>query len=196
MKRRIVFRVMSAFVGFAISQSWCMAGDGQKQTIAVAVENESLSPSRRMYTVALIVQNHCQPTAGIPSQALTDALTAKLSLRGFRVVNPNNVIGVKQNRDVAGEAMPQVSATELGCITSAEGVITASLLEVLDSTIGNPPFLHQYSVRVSLSLADAQTGATVCGDIGVTLSTGCWRRRSGCRCSCGMREAGSRHSGL
>ena len=114
--------------------------------------------------VALIVQNHAAPEAHIPMMALTDALTAKLSNNGFEVVNPYNAVGMNQNRNAFGEKTPEVSAMELARQLKADGAITASIVEFLDSTIGAPPILHQYSVRVSFSLADAQTGAAVCGE--------------------------------
>jgi hypothetical protein len=59
--------------------------------------------------VALVVQNHADPGAGIPFMALTDALTAKLSGCGLQVVNPYNAIGVNLNRTAAGEKMPEAA---------------------------------------------------------------------------------------
>ena len=96
--------------------------------------------------------------------ALTDALTAKLSGCGFQAINPYNSIGVNQNRNAMGEQTPPVSAMELARELRAHGAITASVIEFLDSTIGTPPIKHQYSIRISLNLADAQTGAVVCGE--------------------------------
>lgn len=118
-------------------------------------------PARK---VVLIVQNHAAPDAAIPMMALTDALTAKLSGRGFQVINPYNALGVDQNRTFFGENMPETSALELSRQLGAEGVITASLLEFLDSTLGTPAVLHQFSIRISISLADAGSGAAVCGE--------------------------------
>ena len=80
------------------------------------------------------------------------------------MINPYNSIGVNQNRDVRGEKTPPVSALELARGLNAHGLITASVIELLDSTIGTSPQLHQYSVRISLNLADVQTGAAVCGE--------------------------------
>ena len=129
--------------------------------MAAAVLTAVAQESRK---VALVVQNHAAPEANIQMMALTDALTAKLSGRGFLVINPYNSFGVDQNRSAAGEKMPEVSAMELARKLKADGVVTASILEFLDSTIGTPPILHQYSLRISLSLADAQTGAAVVGE--------------------------------
>ena len=135
-------------------------------TIAMrtAIAAESKSPPASAHKVALIVQNHCAPGAGIPMMALTDALTARLSGKGLQVINPYNAVGENENRTVAGEKLPKMSAIELAQGLEADGVITASVIEFLDTTIGNPPVLHQYVVRLAFSLADASTGATVCGE--------------------------------
>ena len=132
----------------------------QSQKITVTVEDETPSVATQARTVALIVQNHCAPAAGVPMSALADALTAKLSERGFRVVNPNNVIGEAQNRTVNGEPMPPASAVNVARMTGAEGAITASVLEFVDLPVPNA---HMYKVRLSLNLIDCATGATVCG---------------------------------
>lgn len=134
-----------------------------KTKVMVEVEDVP-KPSSEVRKVALVVQNHAASGSGIPFMALTDALTAKLSGRGFQVVNPYNAIGNNLNRTAAGEKMPEISALEIGRKLKADGAITASVLEFLDSTLGTPPILHQFSVRISLNLADAQTGATVCGE--------------------------------
>lgn len=134
-----------------------------KTKVTVEVE-ETPTPSAAIRKVALVVQNHAAKGADIPFMALTDALTAKLSGRGFQVVNPYNNVGMNQNRNVYGEWTPPVSAIELARQLGAEGAITASVLDFLDSTLGTPPILHQYSVRVSINLADAGTGAAICGE--------------------------------
>lgn len=108
--------------------------------------------------VALVVQNHAAPGAEIPFMALTDALTAKLSGCGLQVINPYNAIGVNLNRTAAGEKMPEVSAMEIARKLKADGAITASVLEFLDSASDTT---HQYSIRIVLNLADAWSGATV-----------------------------------
>lgn len=136
--------------------------DEAKQKVTVEVEREASMPEHR--TVALVVQNHAAYGADIPMMALTDALTAKLSNSGFEVINPYNAVGVNQNRNAMGEKTPEVSAMELARQLGAEGAITASVLDFNDTTIGTPPVLHQYAVRISLSLADAQTGAAICGE--------------------------------
>ena len=114
--------------------------------------------------VALVVQNHAAPGARIPMMALTDALAAKLSGRGFQVINPYNSYGENLNRTSQGEALPETSAMAVARQLGADGAVTASVLELLDLTIGTPPKVHQFSVRISLNLADAQTGAVLCGE--------------------------------
>lgn len=125
-----------------------------------ALDSSFSSPRK----VALIVQNHAAPGVQVPMVALTDALTAKLSGRGFRVINPYNAYGKNLNRVVVGEKLPEVAAIEIAKKLKADGAVMASVLELLDSTSRTPVFLHQYSIRISLSLVDAQTSAAVCGE--------------------------------
>lgn len=118
---------------------------------------------REPVNAVLVVQNHAEAGAGMPMLALTDVLVARLSGHGLRIVNPYNTAGTDQNRTAAGEQMPEVSAMELARELRAPAAITASVVEFLDSSVGNPPLFHQYSVRMSMSLADSVTGAAVCG---------------------------------
>ena len=112
-----------------------------------------------------MVQNHAPLGATIPMMALSDALTAKLSGQGFQVINPYNSVGVNQNRNVLGEKTPNVSAMELAKKLKADGAVTASVLEFREILLGSSPAeYYQYSIRITLNLADAQTGAAVCGE--------------------------------
>lgn len=115
-------------------------------------------------TVVLIVQNHSTPGSRIPMGALTDALTAKFSSENFQVINPYNAVGENENRTIVGEMLPKMSAMELARGLGAQGAITASVIEFLDTTIGDPPVFHQYVMRLAFNLADAQTGGTICGE--------------------------------
>lgn len=117
------------------------------------------------YKVALIVQNYADNGARIPISALTDALTAKISGPVFQVINPYNVFGINQNRTVLGEKTPAVSATGLAKKLNADGLITATIEEFSVIKIGRPALLNEYSVRVAFNLADAQTGAAICGEM-------------------------------
>lgn len=140
--------------------------EGGSQRIVVEVENVPPPPATAPAVakkVALVVQNHCVPLAGIPMEALTDALSAKLTRGALRIVNPHNVIGMTQNTTAAGEEMPAVSAVDLAREVGAEGIITASVTEFLETTVGTPVDVYQFSARVTLNLADAGSGAGVCG---------------------------------
>ncbi len=160
MKRLLVLAVVT-MSGFAML--------AQSQKVTDAVESESRPPEKECNQmansprkVALVVQNHAARGAEIPFMALTDALTAKLSGCGLQVINPYNAVGFNQNRTSSGEKTPTVSAMELARQLKADGAVTASVLEFLDSTFGTPPVLHQFSILITLNLADAWTGATVC----------------------------------
>lgn len=131
--------------------------------VTVEVEESPATPAA-VRKVALVVQNHAAQGAEIPFMALTDALAAKLSGRGFQVINPYNSYGENLNRTSRGEALPETSAMAVARQLGADGAVTASVLEFLDSTIGTTPKVHQFSIRISLNLADAQTGAVVCGE--------------------------------
>lgn len=139
--------------------------EGGSQRIVVEVENVPPPPPapavRRK--VALVVQNHCVPLAGVPMMALTDALAARLTGASLRVVNPHNAIGFGQNTTAAGEEMPEESAVELARELGAEGIVTASVTEFLESSYGGGPDLFDFTARVTLNLADAGSGAGVCG---------------------------------
>ena len=120
--------------------------------------------------VALVVQNHTSDAPTLPMAAFADTLTARLSGKALRVVNPHNVIGVDQNRTARGEAMPEASAQEIGRMLGAEGVVTASIQEFTGEDIGVPAVAHRLKVRIALSLADCATGETVCGVDGAEFS--------------------------
>lgn len=128
--------------------------------VAVVQVKQQATVQRR---VALIVQNHASG-ADIPMMALTDALTASLSGCGLQAINPYNAVGINQNRSIVGEETPKTSALELSRELGAEGIVTASVIEFHDIRLGTPSVLHQYSIRITLNLADAGTGATVCGE--------------------------------
>lgn len=152
-----------------IATSTALIALAQTQKVTVTVENEipsvpQAAAAQTPRRVALVVQNHAARGSDIPFMALTDALTAKLSGRGFQVINPYSSYGENLNRTSRGEALPETSAMAVARQLGADGAVTASVLEFLDSTIGTPPKVHQFSIRISLNLADAQTGAVVCGE--------------------------------
>jgi len=157
MKKIIICSMLiaAAFATMAQSHEQAVAAGGE--TVAA----KSVAPVVPR-TVALVVQNHAEDGAKIPFMALTDALTAKLSGRGFRVINPYNSVGSNQNRTALGEKTPEVSAMELARQLKADGAVTAAVVAFRDSIVGTSSGDHQYSIRLSFNLADAQTGATVC----------------------------------
>lgn len=134
--------------------------------IAFAAMIASAVVPQRVRKVVLVVQNLAAQGTSIPTVALTKTLTTKLSGADFEVIDPYNSVGVNQNRNALGEKTPAVSTMELARQLNADGVITASVIEFLDTAVGEPtaPKKHQYSMRVALNLADAWTGATVCGE--------------------------------
>ena len=117
------------------------------------------------HKVALVVQNHTSDAPTLPMAAFADTLTSRLSGKAFRVVNPHNVIGVDQNRTAKGEIMPEASTQEIGRMTGAEGVVTASIQEFTgrDIRLEGKAVAHRLKVRLALNLADAATGETICG---------------------------------
>ena len=110
------------------------------------LENQVIPPSA-VRKVALVVQNRAEGEESVPVVALTDALTAKLSGQGLQVVNPYNA-----------EKMPAAPAMEIARRLKADGAITASVVEFMDSASDTS---HQYSIRIVLNLADAWSGAAV-----------------------------------
>ena len=120
----------------------------------------AVASSRR---VALVVQNHTSSDLNQSLSAVADTLTACLSGRDIHIINVSNQIGVKQNREVKGEEMPETSAKELGRIVGAEGVLTASVQEYTKEGIGVPPVAYVLKMRIALSLMDCASGETVCG---------------------------------
>ncbi|MBQ7177454.1 MAG: hypothetical protein IJS08_08575 [Victivallales bacterium] len=134
--------------------------------VFLAVLAATAAPRR----VALVVQNHTSDAPNLPMAAFADTLTSRLAGGTLRVVNPHNVIGVNQNRNPLGEAMPDASAREIGRMLNAEGVVTASILEFTGEDIGVPAIAHMLKVRLALNLVDAATGETVCGVDGVEFS--------------------------
>lgn len=115
------------------------------------------------HRVVLVVQNHCTGKTCPPMSAFADTLVAALSGNLFRVVNPDNVIGVNQNRNAAGEERPEMSAAELARTLNADGIITASVQEFTGDSVGMPVVAYRVKARISLNLAGAASGETICG---------------------------------
>ena len=142
----------------------------KKSILVIGVVALAFVSSAEPRRVALVVQNHTANVSQLPMSALADTLAARLSGERFRVINPNNVIGVDQNRTENGETMPEASAQEIGRMLGADGVITASILEFTSEDIGVPPVAYKLKVRLALNLMDVSTGETVFGVEGLELS--------------------------
>ncbi len=136
--------------------------------VALAASVVLAAPRR----VALVVQNHTSDAPTLPMAAFADTLTARLSGKTLRVVNPHNVIGVNQNRTARGEAMPEASVQEIGRMLGAQGFVTASIQEFTgeDIRFEGKAVAHTLKVRLALNLADTATGETICGVDGVEFS--------------------------
>ena len=125
--------------------------------------------AREPHKAVLIVQNHVpDPDVSISFLALTDELAAKLSGLDLQVINPYNSVGVNQNRDARGEILPKVSAMELARRFKAEGMITASVVEFLETPPSGAE--RKFKLKMILNLANAQTGEVVCGAEGADTS--------------------------
>lgn len=149
---------MKRIIAISLAGLTAFAVFAQPQNAASTVNNASINKPRK---VALVVQNHAEPGATIALMALTDALTARLAGCDLYIINPYNSVGVNQNRDVRGEETPAVSAMELARRLKADGAVTASVVEFRETPPSGTE--RRFVIRMVLNLADAQTGATVCG---------------------------------
>lgn len=137
---------------------------GMIMILAASMAAGTHMTTTKPHLVALIVQNHAERGVMIPMVALTDALTAKLTGKTFQVINPYNAVGKTENRTVAGEPLPEMSAFELAQALGAEGVITVTAISLLDKKIGRPTDSRQHVIRLTINFADASTGANICGE--------------------------------
>jgi len=171
MKMKTLLAMFAAMALFAQAQQPPVESQTKVTTetqtkVTVKVEEVLPPPPPPMppRTVTLIAQNHCPNGAEFPILSLTDALTAKLSGHGFQVINPYNAMGTDMNRTAAGEKMPRMSAFDLAQELNADGAVTASVIDFIKNPLGYPPRGYQFSIRITLNLADAKTGATICGE--------------------------------
>ena len=196
MKKAVVFFVVAAIASIDAYAVTCRADakvdeklpsvsaeNGKPSALTVALaetsafrETSTVSASKKPpYKVALIVQNHTSDAPTLPMAAFADTLTARLSGRMFRIVNPHNVIGASQNRTARGEEMPEASAlNRLAHDPDLAGVITASIQEFTGRDIRHESKVigHTLRVRLAINLMDA-TGGNVCGIDGFDDSKNC-----------------------
>ena len=172
MKYSVVFLTVVTMVVIGTDAVICHADDKPSVlTIALAEPSASgevstVSASKKPpYKVALIVQNHTSDAPTLPMAAFADTLTARLSGKMFRIVNPHNVIGTNQNRTARGEEMPESSALNLlAHDPDLVGIITAAIQEFTGRDIRHERKVIGLTlrVRIAINLMDA-TGGNVCG---------------------------------
>lgn len=181
MKMAIGVSVLVAAIGIGVYAVVGKSGDGPSLILtsdatAASIEPTSATGAPLMpkpesnvppYRVVLVVQNHTSNAPTLPMVAFADTLTARLTGKTFKVINPHNAVGVNQNRTAAGEIMPEASAKELASILGAQGVITASIQEFTKKGIGVPAKAYKLRMRMAINLADGVTGETICGVDGV-----------------------------
>jgi len=115
----------------------------------------------------LVVQNHIGAECLIKLPNLATRLSTALSGDVFEVIDPNDVIGEDQNRSVKGENMPLSSATRLAENLGAVALITASIDDISEVTIGSPALAKQLSVTMTLQAKRVPSGGGT-GGIEVT----------------------------
>lgn len=106
----------------------------------------------------LVVQNHADEQFKKPLSNLATRLSTALSGDIFEIIDPNDVIGVNQNRSPSGEAMPLSSATRLAEHLGASALIVASVDDVSVNTIGSPALVKQLSVSMTLQAKRVPSG--------------------------------------
>ena len=111
----------------------------------------------------LIVQNHVGSEFEKPLTALSSRLAAALSGEIFSVIDPNDVVGTNQNRLAAGEIMPQASAVRLAERNGAAVLITASVDDFSEVTVGSPVLAKRLRATITLQAKSVPDGATQVG---------------------------------
>jgi hypothetical protein len=109
----------------------------------------------------LVVQNHVSDDFRKPLADLGDRLSAALSGDILNIIDPNDAIGVNQNRDPWGEGMPETSATRLAGNLGADVLVTASVGEASVAGIGYPPVARTVRMTLTLSAKRLPSGAAL-----------------------------------
>lgn len=109
----------------------------------------------------LVVQNHVSDDFRKPLADLGDRLSAALSGDVLNIIDPNDAVGVNQNRDPWGEGMPESSATRLAGSLGADVLVTASVGEASVAGIGNPPVAQTVRMTLTLSAKRLPSGAAI-----------------------------------
>lgn len=102
----------------------------------------------------LIVNNRCTNVETLPLNSIAATLEATLSGDCLSLVNPVTALGNEVSAD-----SPRTMAQKLDC----DFIMTATIQEFVGESIGVPVVANKLKVRISLNLAKAETGDTVCG---------------------------------
>lgn len=102
----------------------------------------------------LIVNNRCTNMETLPLNSVVATLEASLSGDRFTLVNPKTALG-----EGAAADSPRAMAQKLDC----DFIMTATIQEFVGESIGVPVVANRLKTRISLNLAKAGTGDTVCG---------------------------------
>ena len=102
----------------------------------------------------LVVNNRCTNVEALPLNSIAATLEASLAGDRFSLVNPLTAFGGD-----AGADSPRAMAQKLDC----DFILTATIQEFVGESVGVPVVANKLKVRLSLNLAKAATGDTVCG---------------------------------
>lgn len=111
----------------------------------------------------LVVQNHAGPQYSMSLANLSTRLAANLAGESFEVIDPNDVVGTKQNRGLEGEAMPLAAANRLAVELGANVLITASIDQMAVSSVGAPALAKRIKGTLTLQAKDATYGSAKAG---------------------------------
>lgn len=98
----------------------------------------------------LVVQNHVGEEYEKPLSNLATRLSSALSGSVFEIVNPDDGVGVAQNRQAAGEQLPASSAVRLAESLGAVALITASVDDYSVVTVGSPALTKRLTATMTL----------------------------------------------
>lgn len=139
----------------------------KKRLILVGTVLTMLTGGAEPVKALLVVQNHTGAECLIKLPNLATRLSVALSGETFEVIDPNDVVGENLNRGVKGETMPLSSATRLAEHLGAGALITASIDDISEITIGSPALVKQLSVTMTLQAKRVPSGGGT-GGIEVT----------------------------
>lgn len=102
----------------------------------------------------LVVNNRCTNIETLPLNSIAATLETSLAGDRFTLVNPMTALG-----DGASADSPRAMAQKLDC----DFILTATIQQFVGESIGVPVVANKLKVRLSLNLAKAATGDTICG---------------------------------